>query len=164
MADMLSYTTDMWSSYNHAPHVWRQMPRTELETAEAQEAQEASQRRYAEERRVADERAEQLLLSCLTAEQRMAWRTRRCFYVILGSGRRYRFDSNTYQGNVKLVNEADEVLSSFCIHLRMGIPIYDHLLAQKLMLEADEQTFMRIANETCRLGSSRVSELVLSAA
>jgi len=141
----------------------------ERERREQWEQQRAAQRERDAQARArqaeADEKAERLLLSCLTAEQRMTWRTRKCFYVVPISGRRYRIDGNGgYAGNVKLVDQNDRVLSSFCIHLQYGIPLCDHLLAQKLMLEADERTFVRIANETRRAGGARVTEQILAAA
>jgi len=158
-------TLQIWSSWNHAPHVWQQMSPEDRAAHEARERQYTEQRAQAEvERKEAQDKAERLLLSCLTAEQRMTWRTRKCFYVTTRSGRRYRLDSGSYQGNVKFVGPDDTVLSSFCIHLRHDIPICDHLLAQKLMLEADEPTFMRIANETRRAGYERVSDQILAAA
>jgi hypothetical protein len=170
--------TPVWNAWNRpAPHVWQQMDageRAAHEEAErtAYEERQAQNRAQREEdrrnRTEAAEKAEKLLMTCLTAEQQMQWRTRKCFYVTTRSGRRYRFDSNTYQGNVKLVEQRmggdDLVLSSFCIHLPHHIPLCDHLLAQKLMLEADEPTFMRIANEALRDGAERVSDLILAAA
>jgi len=166
--------TPVWNAWNRpAPHVWQQMDPAERAAHEeteraAYEERQAQYRVQREEDRAkkaeAAEKAEKLLLTCLTAEQRMEWRTRKCFYVTTRTGRRYRFDSNSYQGNVKLVNRDDMVLSTFCIHLPHHIPLCDHLLAQKLMLEADEPTFMRIANEAVRGGNGRVSDLILAAA
>jgi hypothetical protein len=116
-------------------------------------AREQEQRRRHEEeqreRKEAEAKAETLLLKALTPEQREDYRRRKCFHLHTG-GKRYRIERG-WQGNVKLVDDAERQLASYCIHPRdHRIPVADNLLAQKLLLEADEQEFRRIANETRR--------------
>lgn len=91
-------------------------------------------------------RAERLLLGALGPEQRKDLTEKNCFYLHTQSGRRYRIDRGTH-GNVKLVDEKNGVISRFCAQ-PPGVPAEDAMLAQKLMLETDEQSFLRVANET----------------
>jgi hypothetical protein len=92
----------------------------------------------------ADKKAEILLGSLLTAEQREDLQKKRCFYVY-SKGKKYRVDRGQH-GNVKLVNERDEVVESYCIQPRGGLPDADAMAAQKLLLETDPETFRNIAN------------------
>jgi hypothetical protein len=64
-----------------------------------------------------------------------------------------RIDDRIYRvrpGNtVQQLDAAGKVLCSFCIHpypAEGWIPEDDHAIAQKLLLEADEQEFLRLAN------------------
>jgi hypothetical protein len=50
--------------------------------------------------------------------------------------------------NVKLIDEADAVRSSFCIHHPERLPTGDLMLHQKLLLETSEEEFLKIANRT----------------
>lgn len=100
----------------------------------------------------ADKRAEALLLVNLTAEQAEDYRRTKSFEVIqpLQFGRpvrRYRITFK-FAGNVFLVDEQGRAVAQYCIHAREPIPIADNMLAQKLMLEADEEQFLRVANRT----------------
>jgi hypothetical protein len=47
---------------------------------------------------------------------------------------------------VYLVDENDKPLSRYCIHPRDAVPDEDTMLMQMLMLETNEQEFLRIAN------------------
>jgi hypothetical protein len=154
----------VWQAWSReAPHVWRQMSREQREAHEAQEQQwQERQRRQQQETAEAEAKAERLLLSCLTPEQRETYQRRSCFYLYTREGRKYRIDKG-WAGNVKLVDETDQVLSSFCIHPSITVPYADNMLGQKLMLEADEKTFMRVANETVRGGGRRVTDRILAA-
>lgn len=114
-----------------------------------------TERKYQEERtaRIAAEaKAEQLLQRLLTAEQRDSLEKNQHFYLH-SAGKKYRIDRGR-TGNVKLVDERDEVIESYCIH-PSGVPDADTMAAQKLMLEADPETFVRVANITRRDGSHR---------
>jgi hypothetical protein len=99
----------------------------------------------------ADKKAEILLGSLLTAEQREDLQKKRCFYVY-SKGKKYRVDRGQH-GNVKLVNERDEVVESYCIQPRGGLPDADAMAAQKLLLETDPEAFRNIANVSDRLGA-----------
>ena len=87
----------------------------------------------------AKRRARALFWSKLDGKQRRAWFLRRRFDVIAASGRRYTI-SRYRPFNV---SAADAV---FCLQVSGGVPVYDKLLAQKLLLEADERHFLAHAN------------------
>lgn len=94
----------------------------------------------------ADKRAEALLLANLTPEQAAQYRRDRRFDVAVGL-RLYRI-SWGWAGNVHLINSSGDLMAKFCIHPTEAVPFADNMLAQKLMLEADEAQFWRVANRT----------------
>lgn len=99
-------------------------------------------------RKLADAKAEVLLRQLLTPEQQEDLDKKRCFYLHSG-GKKYRIDRGR-TGNVKLVDEQDQVVESYCIHPSVACPDADTMLAQKLLLETDIETFERVANITAR--------------
>jgi hypothetical protein len=87
----------------------------------------------------AEARARELFLSKLTARQRRTWLARRRFTVEGASGVRYTivpYDSY----NIR----APDAL--FCLEVHGATPVYDKLLAQKLLIECDEPLFLATAN------------------
>jgi hypothetical protein len=84
-------------------------------------------------------RARALLLSKLDAKQRRSWRLRRRFDVVASSGRRYTL-APYRPFNIRTQD------ALFCVQVHGRIPAYDKLLAQKLLIEADEQLFLARAN------------------
>lgn len=123
-------------------------PRTSEQIA-ADEERAASRAQEAQEREatraMASKRAKRLLAECLTAKQRRALKREDAFRVQIGE-RQYRIKRG-YAGNVELV-EGDRVRERYCIHPPQDIPDEDTMLAQKLLLEADEAAFLRVANAT----------------
>lgn len=119
-----------------------------LDAVDQERINEANKRRI-EEQAVAKSRAEALLVSNLDVEQAESFRKSRLFVVhSRDKKRRYRIEHGM-AGNVKLLSPDGRVVASFCIHpLERGIPAEDVMLAQKLMLEAAEEEFLRIANKT----------------
>lgn len=115
------------------------------ETAELR-ARAAEQRRIAE---AASQRAEQLLLSHLTPEQRRTFEQNKWFVVEGGkSKRKYRIrNSGSLVANIDVL-DGDKVAHRLCGHVnsRASVPLADHLLAQKVMLELAEDDFLRLAN------------------
>jgi len=99
-----------------------------------------------EEKRVAAEvKAEMLLNYCLTAEQRDDLAKNNHFHLYTGN-HKYRIERGV-SGNVKLINDNDDKPKhQYCIH-PVGVPVADVMLAQKLLLETNEQEFLRIANK-----------------
>lgn len=109
----------------------------------AREERRARREREAAETEAAKAKAEELLLHFLDAEQRAELATHDRFHVSTSSGRRYCINRGR-AGNIR--RPADRVI--FCIHDYEGLPEADTMLAQKLLLEADEREFLRIANAT----------------
>jgi hypothetical protein len=59
-------------------------------------------------------------------------------------GRLYRLDGRRQHNAFEL--DGGEPVREFCIHAPHNIPLYDHLAAQVLMLQAEPDEFDRIAN------------------
>lgn len=118
----------------------------EQPTAEQVAAQQERKRR----RESADSRADRLLKSILTTAQRTQYERDRCFEVITGRTgqmRVYRI-KHGWAGNVFLLDAAGREVEKLCIHPNETVPIADNLVAQKFLLEADEEMFRRTANKT----------------
>lgn len=101
-------------------------------------------------RESADAKADRLLKTILSAEQRVQYERERAFDVIVGrtgERRRYRI-KHGWAGNVFVVDDRGREVERLCIHPSVQVPIADNLVAQKLLLEADEATFRRTANST----------------
>lgn len=141
-----------WIGWNQAipPHVLRRMdPEERRRIEEAQRRWEQERLEREEQRRVASEKAERLLVSALSEQQRREYLEHGHFHVRSPAGRLYRITKG-WSGNVKLVPheqaERGEFIESLCIHPKMWVPNCDNMLAQKLMIEAAEDDFRRIAN------------------
>ncbi len=104
----------------------------------------SSQERQAAQQE-ADTRARSLLLSCLTPEQEQEFIAHSRFTVTAPSGNRYRIHAGT-QYNVQRLNEAGNGVEYLCAGPTGNVPLWDWMLAQKLMLEADEGAFLKKAN------------------
>jgi hypothetical protein len=101
-----------------------------------------------QQRTAAKERARELLTQHLTPLQRETME-RNGWFVIEGgkSGSLYRVHADRVAGNVELLDEAGKkAVASFCCHLDHSYPTHDHHLAQKLILEWDEDAFLSTAN------------------
>lgn len=99
-------------------------------------------------RRSARERARGALLAHLSDEQKDTLERLGWFLVEGGVSRqRYRIRAEpNLVGNIDVLQD-ERVLHRLCAHCDTNeIPFHDHLLAQKLMLEGDENEFLRIAN------------------
>ena len=94
--------------------------------------------------REANQHARALLLSTLTDEQRHQYETESWFEVESRKfpGRRYRLHP-VPSINIDIIQDGDRI-SRLCAGPR-GVPVADVQLTQKLMLEADEEAFLRIA-------------------
>jgi len=92
------------------------------------------------------ERANRLLLSLLSPEQRQQLDRYNYFIVMAPSGHRYRVYDPSHVGyNVRLLDAADLEVVHFCAVVP-NVPPADTMLAQKLMLETEEWHFQMIAN------------------
>jgi hypothetical protein len=91
-------------------------------------------------------RARRLLLSHLTQDQRRTFVENGWFIVEGGkSKQRYRIRDKNYAGNIDVL-DGDRVAHRLCCHASADLPVADHLLAQKIMLEIAEDDFLRMAN------------------
>jgi len=137
-----------------AANAARQLARP-VETAEQRMAREAAdvKRRADEALRMKAEvekkakakvRAKKLLQDHITKEQRESLEKHGFFEVVV-AGKTYRIRQGTH-GNVRLIENGKEV-KSFCIQPNY-VPDEDAMLAQKLLLETDEASFLKIANAT----------------
>lgn len=91
----------------------------------------------------AKDRARRLFLGKLDASQRRSWTFRRRFDVVVPSGRRYTIKP---YGTFNIRSGAE----LYCVRVEGHMPSYDKLLAQRLLLEADEHLFLSIANRRPR--------------
>jgi hypothetical protein len=91
-------------------------------------------------------RAHALLLSHLTPAQRQTFETNKWFLVEGGRSKvKYRIRGHTCAGNIEILG-SERVTHRLCCHCDPTIPLGDQLLAQKLMLELDEDEFLKLAN------------------
>lgn len=129
------------------------------QTVEAQrQAWEAQQQRVRDEqaiRSAAEERATQLLLEHLTPEQRKTFTENGWFMVEGGNSKtRYRINTRSAAGNIDVLSSdlfgRGKVTHRLCCHVPFhhNLPLSDHLLSQKIMLELAEDDFLRTANRT----------------
>ncbi len=95
---------------------------------------------------LAKRKAHNLFLKCLSQKQRDDFERENCFYVEAKSGKRYLVDCKKRYHNVFEIDEADKKLIEYCIEQTQRTPLGDNHLAQKLLLEADEEMFKKIAN------------------
>ena len=94
----------------------------------------------------ASKRAHELLLSHLTPKQRESFERNR-FFVIEGgkSKKKYRIrDTGHLVANIDVLDNDGMRVRGLCGHCAgHDIPLYDSLLAQKLMLETSEEEFLK---------------------
>jgi hypothetical protein len=94
----------------------------------------------------AKKRADELLKAHLTPQQREELEMKNHFHLLVGA-KKYRINRGRSR-NIQLVNEQGVVVKTLCAHPSEMIPDADTMLAQKLMLEANENEFLRIANHS----------------
>ena len=95
----------------------------------------------------AQKRALELLKEILTKTQNEAFDKDKCIPVDAPSGKKYVIEKGR-SGNVYSIKDGKKI-ERYCIHPSdQEVPEADVMLAQKLMLEADEEEFLRIANRT----------------
>jgi hypothetical protein len=164
-SSVTSATLDVWNQWVQSEHAhldqvaWQTwngeaLGRIEVRESAAQRlAREAArrenearlferQRAIMAEQRIAETRAKRLLVENISPAQRKSLKDHGHFDVLVG-GKTYRIKWGSH-GNVYLVQGGREV-RSFCIQ-PPDVPAGDAMLAQKLLLETDEASFLRIAN------------------
>lgn len=94
-------------------------------------------------------KAKELLLEHLTPSQRRTLEEKGWFLITGGkSGKIYRLSSRSIAGNVEEMSKEGKALARYCCHLDHRYPTHDHHLAQKIMLEHNEEEFLRLANRS----------------
>jgi len=124
----------------------RQIDEENARRARAQAALDAEARRMDgmdQMRMAARRRARQLLLSCLTVEQRACYLAHG-YFDVRSCGRTYRIFQGAH-GNVALLDAQGRRVETYCAQ-PAGVPEEDSMLAQKLSLELAPAEFFRIAN------------------
>lgn len=126
---------------------YRDPPAATAAQIEAQRAITASAWAREAKRDAARARARELLLEHLTPAQRKTFEEKAWFVVEGGrSKKRYRIEARGVAGNVSLLDKRGSVVATYCGHADHSIPDYDQYLAQKLMLEANEDAYLALAN------------------
>ena len=150
-----------WQQCSHTKVRWtpsvvaQETPEQRVERAAKAELARQAAEREAAQRKVfmdtAKNRARRLLFSMLSPMQQKQLDEKNHFDLTVhgqdGSQRVYRIEYG-YQGNVKLLVPDGQPVRRYCIHADSRLPYEDQMLAQKLLLEANEQDFLRIANMT----------------
>jgi hypothetical protein len=143
-----------------AARILRLIQLREQEAAERRVREEAARQREDEARaarHAALERANELLLEHLTPQQRDSFHKNGWFIVEGGKSKtKYRIHKRSAAGNIdvlernllSMMTDDGRVAHRLCCHVpyERGLPIGDHLLAQKMMLQYSEDDFLRIAN------------------
>lgn len=94
----------------------------------------------------AGNKAKELLLEHLTPAQKETFNKNKWFVVEGGrSKQQYRIMAERCSINIEVM-DGKKVSHKLCAHLGHDIPLHDHILAQKIMLESAEDDFLKIAN------------------
>jgi hypothetical protein len=121
-------------SYPYAPPLTEEQIAANAETARVRQQEQEKAKR----------RARELLVSCLEDDQKEELERDGFFHVETRDGtRRYKLRPGSAPIRVK---GEDGRKWSYCIHPDYGFPPEDVVLAQKLLIESDEDEFLRIAN------------------
>lgn len=129
-----------------ANHHIRQREAQERAVEQTATLREVQRKKAAE---AAAKRAEGLLLSCLTPQQLETYKANKWFVVEGGKSKtKYRVRHADHMvANVDVLKDDGTVSHRLCAHLPIGtVPTSDQLLAQKLMLEGNEDHFLKTAN------------------
>lgn len=110
---------------------------------------------HAFELKEARDRSRALLEEFLTAEQRDELLHSACFHVQGADGFRYQIRLGQAH-NVFRVNETGQRVIEYCLITKGILPVCDQLLAQKVLLETDPETFHKTANAWSLEGGQRV--------
>lgn len=120
-----------------------------LETTEQRQARQQAKIAADQQRKVIHERAEKWLRQHLNETQEEQYLKDREFVVHSRDGQR-RYLITAKDAWVYELDTAGKRIRSFCIHSRVNgqLPIADEVCVKKLLLESDEQAFLKIANAT----------------
>lgn len=128
-------------------------PKRTLAEVVANRGRHLEYKAHLEERDRAMERARHLLVGCLNDEQRAEFERRKQFRVAAADGYTYLITYRSHAGVWRL--DGKRFLANCCIIPKgdttdwfqsAALPIYDLMLAQKLMIEGDLKGFLETAN------------------
>ena len=159
-SNTVTFDNTVWSNWilpAQTTQPWTIQPWVDPRTPEQIEAARVEQARrdaewkakadaVAAEKAAAAARAQVILEEHLSAEQRKQLADNNWFEVITAK-RRYRIRRG-WAGNVDGLGVDGRATDRYCIHPSEEVPHEDNMLAQKLLLEADEDMFLRIANRS----------------
>jgi hypothetical protein len=141
-----------WTSETAATSNCRPRERTAAEIERdrlAAERREQERKEREKQQRAAVARSTELLREWLDEKERQRFDREKKFHVVAQSGRRYEIDVSKRQHNVFELDAKGKRIVEHCILANaFDLPLADNALAQKLLLEADEDQFRRIANQT----------------
>ncbi len=149
------WTIWVQGDYQEPQNIWQNWSEGVALTQEAVHRQQEMFARQAEiqkeadaKRAVAEERAKKLLITQLDERQAEQFHKTKTIDVISRHSRRTYRLRYAWTGNVDVISPEGKVIERMCIHPSVHVPMPDHLLAQKLMIEHDEESFRKIANIT----------------
>lgn len=170
-ANTIAATNTTWSLWSSGVQTYRPAyvspppPETEEQRAARREraaAYEAREQIRKAARRVAISKADALLESLLDDMQRAQLAQDSAFLLRSQSGKIYRLRKGR-SGNVDEIDAEGRVVAVYCAHPALDVPDGDTVVAQKLMLEADEAAFLKIANRHTTYGRPPVNREALEA-
>lgn len=139
--------TVFYQSYPYGNGVSYNTPAMPPETEEQRREREQRDRDNAAKEATRRKRAKEALCVALTKEQQEQLENEKHFELRVNN-KLYRIRPGS---RVELLDErTKKILRYYCIHpeLSHDLPCEDVALSQKLLLEADEHMFLRVANET----------------
>ncbi len=122
-----------------------QLAEFRVRVAEFRARERAFQPEYRKIRLAAERRARKLLLSHLTPTQRDTVGLNGWFETRGSRGTLYRILTTKFLGNITAPHAGRKYCLCFADRL---LPLSDHILGQKLLIESDEPKFLRVANAT----------------
>ena len=147
-----SYPVQVYSPLGHSTPQ-KSAAEREADEVRWREQQEQYRQRQAEaekKRLEIEARAHELLLEFLDESQKKEYLAKNYFHLEILDGKtsevkRYRIEKG-FAGNVRRVDASGKILKRYCIHPIERVPDEDCMLTQKLLLETDEEQFLRVAN------------------
>jgi len=159
-ATVTNYAPYLGAGYVNTNAVWYEAtdisagPRVRVSTPEQQAAYERQAAEYRATQEVREtarvsavSRAKELLLSCLTHEQRTLLEQRGVFRVVSNLGNIFEIVQGRQHNIFKLNALTGVRIEEWCVHVApYDVPDFDNMLAQKLCIETDEDELRWQAN------------------
>lgn len=157
-----STTANIWYTWNSAiltvdsgtgscdsTYMWKPKELTESEQLAVKEREEERKRLEIErltKEKLKEETARELLREVLTEEQNDQFDEKGYFELTaLNSGNKYRINRGRTR-NVQLLDKNNEPIRRLCFHPMDRVHDFDTMVAQKLMIETNEEQVKQVAN------------------